>query len=129
MTSWLAEALAMPLFVAAGLLVIAGASKLRDPAPTGTVLRAVGVPRSRPAARFLGAAEVGAGAAAFAAPSAVTALVVATSYAAFASFLAYLIGRRISVRSCGCVGSRESPPTWTHIAVNLAAMIVAVMAA
>src|SRR5690242_10022241 len=120
--------LVAPFFVAAGLLIASGIGKILRPAPAVDALAAAGLPGGAVAARALGVVEVLAGAAALWRPSTATALVVAALYLAFALFLVRLI-RRGGATTCGCVGSGEAPPSWLHVALDLAAVAVSVAAA
>jgi hypothetical protein len=128
-------------FLTAGLLMVAGAGKMWRPRPTAQALYAAGLPGSEPAVRGLGAVEVVAGVAALIQPASWPtlgpaswpalgpALLVALLYLAFAGFVAFLMLARPATASCGCAGARETPPSWLHVAMNLAAGTVAVSAA
>jgi hypothetical protein len=120
--------LVAPFFLAAGLLIASGIGKILRPAPAVDALAAAGLPGGAVAARALGVVEVLAGAAALWRPTTATALVVAALYLAFALFLVRLI-RRGGATTCGCVGSGEAPPSWLHVALDLAAVAVSVAAA
>jgi Methylamine utilisation protein MauE len=120
--------LVAPFFLAAGLLFASGIGKILRPAPAVDALAAAGLPGGAVAARALGVVEVLAGAAALWRPTTATALVVAALYLAFALFLVRLI-RRGGATTCGCVGSGEAPPSWLHVALDLAAVAVSVAAA
>lgn len=111
-----------PLVAAAALLAVAGAAKLRRPAPTGLALATVGLPGSDPVVRAIGAAEVvvAAGTVAlggsWAAP-------LALLYVGFTAFTALQVGRARrtgELADCGCFGDRSAPVGATHVAVNLA---------
>jgi hypothetical protein len=117
------EILAPPLYLAAGLLVVSGASKLRRPDPAARALYAAGVPAARAASRALGGAELLVGAVALVRPTPLGAAAVAATYAGFAGFLAYLKLWRPEA-SCGCAGGREVPPHGLHIALDLLAAAV-----
>ena len=123
-----AEIVAPPLYVAAGLLLVSGASKLRRPEAAARALYAAGVPGAREAARALGGAEVAAGALALAAPTPVGAPALAACYGGFAAFLAYLMWRRPEAASCGCAGDRDVPPNAVHLALDLLAVAVGISA-
>jgi hypothetical protein len=123
------DAVAAPFFVAAGLLAVAGFAKLRDPAPLARTVAAVGLPQGRLVARALGGCEVCVGVLALTYPRPSTALALASMYASFAAFLAYLIARKIPVSSCGCLGQRDAPPTLLHVVLNLGAVGTAVAVA
>jgi len=116
--------LAAPFYVAAGLLIASGIGKIARPAPAVDALAAAGMPAGPAAARGLGVVEVAAGVAALWRPGVATALVVAVLYLAFALFLVRLI-RRGGAATCGCVGSGEAPPSWLHVTLDVAAVMVA----
>ena len=119
-----------PLFLlAAGLLVVAGLGKVWRPRPTAQALYAAGLPGSEPAVRALGASEIVVGLAALFAPAPWNALLVAAAYTVFAGFVSFLLIARPASASCGCAGSRETPPSWLHVGMNLTAAAVAVSAA
>ena len=116
-----------PVVAAALLLLVAGATKLRDPAPTVTALRSVGV--RRPAAwqiRLLAALEVVSGGAVLAGAGRPAYAVLALLYVAFAAFLA--VALRSPAASCGCAGRKPTPPTPSHLVMNLGLAAFAVAA-
>ncbi|HEY7279981.1 MAG TPA: MauE/DoxX family redox-associated membrane protein [Actinomycetota bacterium] len=115
---------AAPFFVAAGLLIASGLGKLARPTPVVDALAAAGLPGGRVGARALGVVEVAVGVGALWRPGVATGLAVAVLYLAFASFLVRLI-RRGGAATCGCVGSGEAPPSWLHVSLDLAAVVVA----
>ncbi|MCY4665659.1 MAG: hypothetical protein OXC00_13440 [Acidimicrobiaceae bacterium] len=101
---------------AAVLLVVAGMAKLARPVDGFAGL--VGF-RARPSlVRVLGSAEIVAGAGALWLGGPVAASAVGLLYAAFAVVLlrALLTG----AESCGCFGRLDAPPSWIHVAGNLA---------
>lgn len=117
-----------PLLVALGVLVVAGAAKVRAPSPTATALDALHIPKPLVAARVMGVAEVALGiaAAVFGSPwlfAAVTAL-----YAGFALFILWALSGNQSDISCGCFGHEDTPPTAGHAAFNAAAAAIAGLA-
>lgn len=116
-------------FVTAALLVVSGVQKLADSNPTAGALRAAGLPHQNLAVFALAAAEVTVGGANLLASSRPLALAQAGLYAAFATFVVYALTRRIPIASCGCFGKRDTPPTVLHLVVNLAAVVVATVAA
>ena len=102
-----------PFLVAAGLLVLAGASKLRDPS-----LRR----------RALGALECALGLACVLVPAPPLAAALAALYAAFAGYLVWL-RRAAPGSSCDCFGVEERPVGVAHVALDVAAAAVAGLAA
>jgi hypothetical protein len=122
----IAAAAAGPFAAACVVLAFAGVSKIRRPAGSLPAAGALGLPRSPAAVRALGAIEALAAAAGLAAGG-VAAIAVAVVYGGLT-----LAAWRLLVRSpgtaCGCIGASDAPVTATHIVVNLAAMIAALLA-
>ncbi|MFP5331835.1 MAG: MauE/DoxX family redox-associated membrane protein [Acidimicrobiia bacterium] len=112
-------------FITAGLLVLSGGSKVRDPEPTRGALRAAGLPSSRGAVYALATSEIAVGALALALPHPVVAGAVAVTYLGFAGFVAYALARHLPLQSCGCFGRSDTPPGTIHLALNLATAAVA----
>lgn len=104
----MAAALTGPVLMAAALLLVSGAAKLRAPQPAVLALRAAGLPGGRLAIRALAAGELGLGVAGLAAAGRATALALATAYAAFAAFALVLARKRAA---CGCFGDGGAPAT------------------
>ena len=121
---WMPE-VAGPYFAAALLLAVGGALKASRPHPTARAVSALGLPSSATAVRLGGVFEVGVGAGAVLVGGRVIALLVAFSYLVFAAFVAAALVRRVPLSSCGCFGEDDTPPTAVHLAVNLAAALVA----
>jgi hypothetical protein len=115
--------LAAPFYVACGLLVASGVAKLWRPAPAISALEAAHLRGGAVAARALGIVEIAVGALGLWRPSAPTAAAVAVLYLGFALFLVRLI-RQGNASTCGCVGSREAPPSSLHVALDLIAVVV-----
>jgi hypothetical protein len=117
-----------PFLAAAGLLVLAGLPKLRDPAPLVRALRSAGLPGGRSLVRVLAVLEVAAGLAALAWPGRITGSLVALAYLTFTAFVALALARGGVLASCGCFGRPDTPPTRAHLVVTavLAASGVAV---
>jgi hypothetical protein len=122
----IAGAAAGPFAAACVVLLVAGASKIRRPAGSSPAATALRLPASPPAVRALGVVEVGAATAGLAAGG-FAAIAIAVIYGALT-----LAAWRLLVRSpgtpCGCIGSSDAPVTATHIVVNLAAVIAALLA-
>lgn len=125
----LMQALAGPAIALLALLTLAGVMKISDPAATSGALRAAGLPASYWAVRLLGMIEVGAGIVAFSTGGGVALAVAAAFYAGFAWFVLNAIHKHLPISSCGCLGAAETPPSLTHVAVNLAAFVVLLVAA
>jgi len=122
-------ALMPPVDVAAGLLVLAGVAKLRRPGPLGATLRAIRLPSGRAVVRAVGLVEVVVGLACIARPTAALELTLALVYLAFAGVAATLLATGADLESCGCLGEHDAPPSWVHVAFDLAAAAVVLLAA
>lgn len=121
-------ALTGPALVAAGLVALAGAQKLVDPAATVGALRALRLPSSPLLVRTGSVAEVALGAAAIAVGGWVVWLLVAGSYIAFGLFVLAALRRGTMIGSCGCFGREDTPPHVSHVALNALFALVAVAA-
>jgi len=113
-------ALTGPALVAAALLAMAGAQKLVDPTMTIGALRALGLPSSARLVRAGSAAELALGLAAIVAGGTALWWGVALSYVLFAAFVTAALRRGTMIGSCGCFGREETPPHWSHVALNMA---------
>lgn len=113
-------ALTAPALVAASLLVLAGAQKVLDPTMTVGALRALRIHASQWAVRVGAAVELSLGAAAVVSGAAWTWWAVAVSYAGFGVFVVAALGSGTMIGSCGCFGRDETPPHWSHVALDLA---------
>ena len=122
-------ALAGPFIVTAALLAGGGALKVLRPAPTARALGQMGLPSSPGLVRLGAAAEVVVAAGALAVASPPFAALVSLSYLGFAAFVAAALRRGAPLSSCGCFGVDDTPPTGVHLAINLAAAVVAGAAA
>ncbi|MBA3362238.1 MAG: DoxX family membrane protein [Acidimicrobiia bacterium] len=116
-------------YITGALLVVSGVQKLADPNPTAGALRAARLPHRTMAVVALAAAELIVGVANLLASSRPLAFAQAGLYAAFAAFVVYALTRRIPIASCGCFGKPDTPPTVLHLVINLAAVVVATVAA
>jgi hypothetical protein len=119
------DTLAPPFFLAAGLLVLAGAVKVVTPATTAQAILDAGLPGSRPVARGVGLLEIAAGTAALLAPAAGGAIACGALYLAFAGFLGYVLLAHPDAGSCGCAGPTPVPPSRLHLTLNVLASFVA----
>jgi hypothetical protein len=118
-----------PFAAFALLLAFAGAAKALRPLNTSRALRAAGLPSSAGLVRLLGAGETVLAIAALTVAGPVPAALVAISYASFAAFVGYAKARGLAISSCGCFGKPDTPPTNAHLVVNLAAALLAAVAA
>jgi hypothetical protein len=112
--------------VVAAVLVVSGLAKWITPAPTVTLLGALGLPASGWVARIVGALEVVVGAAALLIGGRVAAAIVSVLYLAFA--VVVVRARRAGAPSCGCFGAGSAPPSWLHVWVNLVSALLAAAA-
>jgi hypothetical protein len=122
-------ALAGPFIVAAALIGLGGALKLGRPATTARALGEMGLPSSPLLVRVGAAVEIAVAAGALAWASVPFAMAVALSYLGFAGFVLAALRRGVPLASCGCFGVQDTPPTYVHLALNLAAAGVAVAVA
>jgi hypothetical protein len=123
------EALAVPLFLAAGLLVAAGVAKLLRPRPTAQAMVDAGLPGNDAAARSVGVVEVAVGGWALVTGSVTAALALGALYLVFAGFLAYVVRTHPDAGSCGCAGGTAVPPSLLHLTLNLLAALAGLAAA
>jgi hypothetical protein len=120
----------VPVFyLVSGLLVAAGVAKVLRPRSTAQALYTAGLPGSDVAARALGAVEIVVGTWALVRPTPAVAIAVAVLYLGFGAFVTFLLLAYPEASSCGCAGSRDAPPTFQHVALNVAAAAVALVAA
>jgi hypothetical protein len=106
-------------------LIVAGASKLRNPDPPRRALRALGVSAGSGVAQALGAGELGIAALALAAPAALSGAVLAALFAGFA-LAAHRLARAGAQAGCGCFGEADGrPPGRAQVAVNVAVALAA----
>jgi hypothetical protein len=122
------SALAGPLYVVTGVLLVAGLAKITTPSPTATALRILRIPAPLVAARLLGAAEVVLAVAAVAFGAPVLWALVAAAYAGFTVFVLWALQADEAVGSCGCFGQEDTPPTPGHAAFNAAGAALAALA-
>jgi hypothetical protein len=121
--------LAGPFAAFALLLAVAGAMKALSPLSTVRALRSAGLPATGALVRGFGAAEVVIAVAAWTVAGPIPAVFVALSYAAFAAFVVYARATGAPISSCGCFGKADTPPTFSHVIVNVAAVLIAAAAA
>lgn len=117
-------ALTVPALVAAALLAVAGAQKLLDPTMTVGALRALRLPSSTGLVRAGSAAELALGVTALSLGGAGLWWLVAASYVAFAAFVMAALRAGTMIGSCGCFGREDTPPHWSHVALNLVLAVV-----
>ena len=116
------------LAVAAVVMIVAGAFKLRDPASSEPVLRLLHLPAAPWAARLYGLLEIGAGAGALLFGGVLFPLLVALLFGSFALVVVGLLRLGAAAPSCGCFGRLSSSPSRLHVGVNIGAAVVALVA-
>jgi hypothetical protein len=116
--------------VACGLLALAGVAKAARPADTaralmelangGRAARRLNLSRLASMVRLAAAAEGALGVAGLVYPHRLVASFIALSYVAFAAFVLYARARGGVLATCGCFGSRDTPPTILHAVIDAA---------
>lgn len=108
--------------IALGLLGASGVAKLVDPEPTTGAMRVTRLPSSNSVSRVLGATEV-----VVAGGALVTGgmfVIAATGlYLAFGVFTFVALAKRMPLRSCGCFGREDTPPSVVHVVFNASAAL------
>ena len=107
--------------LSATLLLISGGAKLVDPDPTSGALRAAALPGSRWVVAALGLWEIAAGSLALGVGGAIGGAMLFVTYGAFAGFIVYALRSGIPIQSCGCFGRSDTPPSMSHVAINVSA--------
>jgi hypothetical protein len=119
------EVLTAPFLVAASVLCLAGAAKLRSPAAAARALTTLGLPARLALVRALAVGELALGVWCALDPVRVAAGAMACLYATFAG-AALLLAHRHS--SCGCFGEREAPASIAQSIVSGILSLVALAA-
>jgi hypothetical protein len=122
-----ARSLAGPFLGACALLAIAGAGKVLRPAPARAATHAAGLHVPRSAVVAFGLVELGIGGAGALLGGRV-AFVVAGCYLLLTLFALRLL-LRAPTTPCACLGSTNAVVTRTHVAIDVAAVCVAIAAA
>jgi hypothetical protein len=117
-----------PFFLAAFLVDLGGAAKIRRPRAASEALASVHLPSRWWEVRLLGLVEISLGAWALLAPGTISALALAALYLGFAGFLTALIVGRVPAASCGCVGQNTGSPSFLHVGLDLVAAGAAITA-
>lgn len=115
------------LAVVAGVLAVGGVAKVIGPEATVPMLRALGLPASAMLGRLLGVVEIAVGMAGLLFGGRIFAGAVAILFAAFTVAVVRLRAGGEAV-SCGCFGRSSAPPTLVHVAVDVAAAVIALVA-
>lgn len=112
------EAITAATWIGAGVLLVAGWSKLTRPDATSHALSLADLPDDRIVVRTLGVAELGVGTLVLTVGGAFFTAMQAVMYAAFAVFTARQLSRPAA--SCGCFGQHDAPLSRLHVAVDVA---------
>jgi hypothetical protein len=121
------DVLAPVFFLAAGLLALAGATKIVRPDATAQALLDAGLRGSLGAARAVGMVELAVGAWACAAPAVGGAIALGVLYLVFAGYLGFLLVARPDAGSCGCAGGTAVPPSRLHLVLNVVAGVTSLL--
>jgi hypothetical protein len=119
----MAAALTPPFTVAALVLCVAGAAKLRSPASARQALQALGLP---PLVAPLAFAELTVGIACVVAPGRATAVALACAYATLCGVAIVLAARRAG---CGCFGEGDAPASVAQALLSAMLAGIAILAA
>jgi hypothetical protein len=122
----MSAALTPPLLVAAGVLCLAGALKLRNPAPAVGALSILGLRATPIFVRAFATVEIALGGWAMLGAGRAAAAAIAGMYASFA-VLALLLARRQA--SCGCFGEDRTPASALQSMLSAALALIALGAA
>ena len=120
--------LVVSVVAVAWVVIVAGAAKLRDPAPLSAVLHSMGVTVPRSAVRGAGVLEIAMGGLVLVLGSRPVMLTMGFAYLAFAGLLV-VAARAGGSMSCGCFGARSSSVGWVGITLDLGSAVVALTAA
>lgn len=122
-------ALAAPLYIATGVLILAGLAKAMRPSATAGALRELSIPSPLLAARVLGVSEIVLGLVAIVTGHWLAWTGVGVGYLSFTIFVLWALRDPSRIGSCGCFGREDTPATPGHLAFNAAAATVALLAA
>lgn len=122
------EYVAAVYLIAAVLLGAAGAAKAVTPEPASAALARLQLYHRQWAVRLLGLVELVVAVSAFIIGGIVPATALAALYAGFAVVAGAMV-RSGSEEPCGCFGRIEMPATWRHVALNVLAVVVGLLAA
>lgn len=110
-----------PVVALLALLALAGIQKIADPKATQGALKVAGLPESRLIVLALGGVEIATGVSGIVVGGPIPAMVGVVFYTAFALFVGNALARKLPIRSCGCLGATETPPSTVHVVVNVVA--------
>lgn len=122
------DALLVPYFSAAVFLGVAGLEKLYKPTFAREMLRAIRLPDTNSVIRTFGFVELAVAILAVVGmlrgyPLMIAGLCVA--YLLFSVVVLRLLRMGVPVRSCGCLGALDTPPSYLHVAFNATCATVA----
>jgi Methylamine utilisation protein MauE len=120
------EALTPLLLIAALVLCVAGAAKLRAPAQAAQAAAVLGLPGHSWLVRVLAVCELVLGGWVLVSPTRAGAVAIALLYACFALLSVVLARRRAS---CGCFGEGQSPASGFQAALSCALALIGAAAA
>jgi hypothetical protein len=121
--------LAGPFAIATVVLALGGALKALEPAETAYALRLLRLPSASLLVRAGGTFELVIALGALVTGATALAIVVALSYALFAVVVMLALSAGTPISSCGCLGRIETPPSWIHVGIDLAAAGIVAAAA
>ena len=109
------------------LLIITGIAKVVRPRDVEKALASLGLPRIRGVGIVIGAAEVVVGLTALFFPR----MLIAQGllYTGFAIWVLVALRSGAPLASCGCLGRNDTPPTVSHITLNVIGSLVSFIAA
>lgn len=116
-----------PFAIAALLLVVGGALKVRRPGDTVRAMQGLKLPSSPMWVRILAAVEMLVGIGALGWGERVSAVGVAVSYAGFTAFVGLAIIRGAPIATCGCFGRDDTAPNLVHVALDVCAVAVSIV--
>ena len=122
----MSEAIAPAVWTLAGVLALAAVAKLRDPGPADRALGAVGMVHGRVLVRAIATGELAIAAWCLIAPGTAAMAALAAVYVSFAGAVSRM--RQAGVSDCGCFGERSFEPGVAHLALNLCAAAIAMVA-
>ena len=121
-------ALAAPLYIATGVLILAGLAKAMRPSATAGALRELSIPSPLLVARALGVGEVVIGVIAVLTGHWLAWAGISIGYLSFTAFVLWALRDPSRVGSCGCFGREDTPATPGHLVFNAVAATVALFA-
>jgi hypothetical protein len=119
------DVLAGPVMIAALLLVIGSAMKVRKPGDTARALAAVGIGVSPTVVRVGAIFECLVGVGVLLVASPIFVAILALSYLAFSGFVVQALRADSPISTCGCFGKIDTPPSRVHVVIDT---VIALMA-